>query len=107
MRAMAVTAFLLAASVAHGQALPKADIRDYCAKRQVTPGFSPDDFLALCVDDESASYVVLRENWKAYSAESRKMCLQAAGRALAYSDLQACLLASESKGATSGWRSPF
>lgn len=102
-RTILALASLSVATVVHAQALPKLDIRRYCAQRPALPGAPADLQRPMCVDDESESYATLKENWKTYSAPSRARCLQAASGKMQYSDLPACIVAAESKQATQGW----
>jgi hypothetical protein len=102
-RTILALASLSVATAAHAQALPKLDIRQYCAQRPALPGLPADLFRPMCVDAESESYATLKENWKTYSAASLARCLQAASGKMQYSDLQACIVAAESKQATQGW----
>lgn len=102
-RTVLALACILLAAPAHGQALPKLDIEKYCARQPATPGIPADLFRPMCVDDESASYATLQENWKTYSVASRTRCLQATSGRARYSDLQACIVAAESRKATEGW----
>jgi hypothetical protein len=100
---MTIIACLTGATLAHGQALPKVDPQKYCARRPPPPGFSADDALAFCLDDENASLDVLRENWATYGADSKRRCLKSHVGPVTYSNLQACLIAAESRKATAGW----
>jgi hypothetical protein len=102
-RTILALVFSSIAPAALGQALPRLDIQQYCARQAPSPGLPPEMAQSLCVDDETASLTVLKESWKTYSAASKTRCLQATGGRTQYSDLQACILAAESRQATEGW----
>ncbi len=87
----------------HAQSMPKLDISHYCSEQAVTPGTTFDQSYALCVEVESSSFNILKENWNSYRKESRKSCLQGASGNLTYSNLQACIVSAESKLDTVGF----